>query len=124
MAPNLDKEADHIRNKARKELLGLLESVSTVECTTMATQHAKPEIVGPGQEELGHRERLDSPAQPVHSVSYPQGIRCRQGFRTRERQHGLIAEEHHLPRTWRAGSTSSACSRCVQILTFPFLSAH
>lgn len=28
MAPSLDKEADHIRNKAKKELLGLLEGVS------------------------------------------------------------------------------------------------
>jgi len=28
MAPNIDKEADHIRNKSRKDLLGLLEGVS------------------------------------------------------------------------------------------------
>jgi hypothetical protein len=27
MAPNIDKEAEHIRNKARKELLELLEGV-------------------------------------------------------------------------------------------------
>jgi len=31
MAPTLDKEAEHIRNKARKELLGLLEGVSKAE---------------------------------------------------------------------------------------------
>jgi hypothetical protein len=28
MAPQIDKEAEHLRNKARKELLGLLEGVS------------------------------------------------------------------------------------------------
>lgn len=27
MAPNIDKEAEHIKNKARKELLELLERV-------------------------------------------------------------------------------------------------
>jgi hypothetical protein len=27
MAPNIDREADHIRDKARKELLALLEGV-------------------------------------------------------------------------------------------------
>jgi hypothetical protein len=28
MAPNIDKEAEHLRNKARKELLAVLEGVS------------------------------------------------------------------------------------------------
>ena len=28
MAPNIDREADHIRDKARKDLLALLEGVS------------------------------------------------------------------------------------------------
>lgn len=28
MAPNIDKEAEQIRDKAKKELLGLLEGVS------------------------------------------------------------------------------------------------
>jgi hypothetical protein len=87
----------------------------------MAAHHAKPEIVGPGQEELGHRERLDRPAQPIHPVSYPQGVWGRQGFRAREWQHGFLAKKCHLSRAWRAGSTSSARSRCVQTLTIRFL---
>lgn len=28
MPPNIDREADHIREKAKKDLLGLLEGVS------------------------------------------------------------------------------------------------
>lgn len=37
MAPNLDKEAEHIRNKARKELLGLLEGVSKADSVRLLT---------------------------------------------------------------------------------------
>lgn len=31
MAPNIDREADYLRDKARKDLLGLLEGVSKAE---------------------------------------------------------------------------------------------
>jgi hypothetical protein len=36
MAPNIDKEAEHLRNKAKKELLGVLEGVSGVIALSMA----------------------------------------------------------------------------------------
>jgi hypothetical protein len=37
MAPNIDKEAEHIRNKAKKELLGLLEGVSKADSVILLT---------------------------------------------------------------------------------------
>lgn len=45
MAPNIDHEADHIRDKAKKDLLGILEGVSS----TSATAQGQAVLTATGQ---------------------------------------------------------------------------
>jgi hypothetical protein len=51
MAPTIDREADHVRDKARKDLLALLEGVSMA----AAIIPSRPLLTctGPRKEELG-----------------------------------------------------------------------
>lgn len=55
MAPNIDKEAEHIRNKAKKELLELLEGVSKADSVMVLTTLILNMRTGAWQEEPCHR---------------------------------------------------------------------
>jgi hypothetical protein len=46
MAPNIDREADHIRDKARKDLLALLEGVSKAASVPILNQAHHPQVRG------------------------------------------------------------------------------
>jgi hypothetical protein len=60
MAPKIELEADHLRDKARKDLLALLEGVSKAKLSTMCQLSRRLTIVqGPWQEESSDREGLD-----------------------------------------------------------------
>ena len=47
MAPNINKEAEYLKNKARKELLGLLEGVSKAGPEYMVDSTADLFVSGP-----------------------------------------------------------------------------
>lgn len=55
MAPNIDKEAEHIRNKAKKELLEFLEGVSKAKGVMVSTTLMLNSRTGARQEEYCHR---------------------------------------------------------------------
>jgi hypothetical protein len=74
MTPRPESEAEHLRQKARKELLGLLEGVSKAH----ASQKAEPECLrlalGPRKEESGHQQVSDRPNWPVCPIFYAAGV--------------------------------------------------
>lgn len=54
MAPRPESEAEHLRTKARKELLGLLEGVSKACPSRKAECELLKTFLGPRKEESGH----------------------------------------------------------------------
>lgn len=94
MAPNIDKEAEHLKIKARKELLGLLEGVSKGETSPNSIADTR---LGSGQEELSDRERLDGTAESICPVPDAQGIWSRQSLRAGKWQYRLFPNQYSLP---------------------------
>jgi hypothetical protein len=59
MAPKIELEADHLRDKARKDLLALLEGVSKAAVDNLSLSRRLTIVQGPWQEESSDREGLD-----------------------------------------------------------------
>ncbi len=112
MAPNIDKEAEHIKKKARKELLELLEGVSATDAWGLGFRDKQLTLgVGAGEEELGDWQGLDWLAESLYPISHVERIWRRQGFRARKWKHRLIPEEYCVPCAWGEGELGAGCSR-------------
>lgn len=59
MAPKIELEADHLRDKARKDLLGLLEGVSNAAVVELPVASNVDLPLGSRQEESGDWKGLD-----------------------------------------------------------------
>lgn len=80
MAPNIDKEAEHLKNKARKELLGLLEGVSKRDEHPAVLDSEADRNPGPWQEESGDWKRFNWTPQSLCPIYHPQRLWRRQSL--------------------------------------------
>jgi hypothetical protein len=80
MAPHPESEAKHLREKARKELLGLLEGVSKARPCQKAEFECLRLALGPREEELGHQQVTDRTNWPLCPIFDAARVRRRQGI--------------------------------------------
>jgi hypothetical protein len=85
MAPEL--EAEYLREKARKELLGLLEGVSKARSSQEAEHECLRLLLGPREEEPGYQQVSDWSDWPLCPVFDAAGVRSRQSVCPGEWQH-------------------------------------
>lgn len=75
MTPRPESEAEHLRQKARKELLGLLEGVSKANPSQKAESKCLRLALGSGKEKPGHQQVSNRPNWPVCPIFYSAGVR-------------------------------------------------
>jgi hypothetical protein len=80
MAPRPELEAEHLREKARKELLGLLEGVSKAHPSRKAECECLRLFLGSRKEESGHQQVSDRTHWPLCPIFYAAGLRRRQSL--------------------------------------------
>lgn len=100
MAPNIDKEADHIKNKARRELLELLEGVRKHQYPCPISSTVLMSSPGSRKEEFGHRQGIDGAVESLRTIPHAQRIWRGQGIRARKWQYRLLTEEHRVSCAW------------------------
>ena len=81
MTPRPESEATHLREKARRELLGLLEGVSKARPCQKAESECLRLALGPRKEEFGHQQVTNRTNWPLCPLFNPTGVWGGKGVR-------------------------------------------
>lgn len=124
MAPNPVSDADYLRDKARRDLLALLEGVSKdhIVCTFALWKVIQVlnclAAAGPREEEPGYRARSGWSGRALCQVLPASGVWCRSSLPAGECQCGLYATQCCVPSSWGEHAPRADGGRYVLCLCF------